>query len=121
METAPQVTRPDSAAAPSQPPVAAAPPAPPIPEPVAPKAEDRVSPPPPPEPRRPEFEEIVVSRDSVIGLQTEGRISSETAKVEDRVEPRVTRDVRVADRIAIPAVSRAIAAVALVARAGTRN
>ncbi len=118
MQSAPQVTRPDSAALPSQPPVAVAPPPPPAPEPVAPKADDRVVPPPPPEPRRPEFEEIVVSRDSVIGLQTEGRISSETAKVEDRVEARVTRDVRVADRIAIPAGSRAIGAVTLVERGG---
>ena len=117
MQSATPVTRPDSAALPSQPPVAVAPP-PPAPEPVAPKAEERVVPPLPPEPRRPEFEEIVVSRDSVIGLQTEGRISSETAKVEDRVEARVTRDVRVADRIAIPAGSRAIGAVTLVERGG---
>jgi hypothetical protein len=104
--------------APSQPPVAAAPP-PPV-ETPAPKPEDHVvMPPPPPEPARPEFEEVVVSRDSVIGLQTEGpRISSETAKVEDRVEARVTRDVRVADRIAIPAGSRAIGAVTLVEKGG---
>ena len=118
MQSATPVTRPDSAAFPSQPPVAVTPLPPPPPEPVAPKADDRVVAPPPPEPRRPEFEEIVVSRDSVIGLQTEGRISSETAKVEDRVEARVTRDVRVADRIAIPAGSRAIGAVTLVERGG---
>jgi len=98
-----------------QPPVA--PPPPPAPEPIAPRPEERAIQP-PPEPVRPQFEEIVVSRDSVIGLQTEGRITSETAKVEDRVEARVTRDVRVADRIAIPAGSRAIGAVTLVERGG---
>jgi hypothetical protein len=102
----------------SQPPVAAAPP--PATEAPAPKPEERVAtPPPPPEPARPQFEEVVVSRDSVIGLQTEGaKISSETAKVEDRVEARVTRDVKVADRTAIPAGARAIGAVTLVEKGG---
>src|SRR5205823_3863124 len=107
----------NSPAAPAQqPPVVAPPPPAPAAETAPPKQE--LPPPPPPEPQRPQFEGIVVSRDSVIGLQTEGRISSETAKVEDRVEARVTRDVRVADRIAIPAGSRAIGAVTLVERGG---
>jgi hypothetical protein len=101
----------------AQPPVAVPPP--PVVEPPAPKPEEHIAPPPPPEPPRPQYEEVVVSRDSVIGLQTEGpRISSETAKVEDRVEARVTRDVRVADRVAIPAGSRAIGAVTLVEKGG---
>jgi len=106
-----------AAQAPAQPPVSTPPPAV---EPPAPKPEERAATPPsPPEPARPQYEEVVVSRDSVIGLQTEGpRISSETAKVEDRVEARVTRDVRVADRIAIPAGSRAIGAVTLVEKGG---
>src|SRR5205807_9856335 len=64
------------------------------------------------------FEDLVISRDSVIGLQTETRVSSETAKVEDRVDARVTRDVRVGDRVAIPAGSRAIGSVSLVERGG---
>ena len=97
---------------------ASQPPAPPQ-QPVAPAApaepEEHAAP--PPEPQK-QFEELVVSRDSVIGLQTENRISSETARVEDRVEARVTRDVRVADRVAIPAGSRAIGAVTLVERGG---
>ena len=38
-----------------------------------------------------------MSADSVIGLQTETPISSEHARVEDRVEARVTRDVKVGD------------------------
>jgi hypothetical protein len=95
-----------------------APPAPAI-EPL--KPEEHAAPPPPPpapEPPQKQFEDLMVSRDSVIGLQTETRVSSETAKVEDRVEARVTRDVRVADRIAIPAGSRAIGSVTLVERGG---
>ena len=54
----------------------------------------------------------------MIGLQTENRISSETARVEDRVEARVTRDVKVGDRVAIPAGSRAIGSVMQVERGG---
>jgi len=71
-----------------------------------------------PEPPRPTFEDLVISRDSVIGLQTENRISSETARVEDRVDARVTRDVRVGDRVAVPAGARAIGSVSLVERGG---
>jgi hypothetical protein len=71
-----------------------------------------------PEPPQKTFEELVVSSDSVIGLQTENRISSETARVEDRVEARVTRDVKVGDRVAIPAGARAIGSVMQVERGG---
>jgi hypothetical protein len=71
-----------------------------------------------PEPPRPTFEELTVSRDSVIGLQTENRISTDTARVEDRVDARVTRDVRVGDRIAIPSGARVIGTVTQVERGG---
>jgi hypothetical protein len=54
----------------------------------------------------------------VIGLQTENRVSSETARVEDRVEARVTRDVKVGDRVAIPAGAKAIGSVMQVERGG---
>jgi type IV secretory pathway VirB10-like protein len=64
------------------------------------------------------FEELVVSADSVIGLQNETRVTSETARIEDRVEARVTRDVRVGDRVAIPAGARAIGNVTQVERGG---
>jgi hypothetical protein len=47
--------------------------------------------------------DVVIPADSVLGLQIERTISSETARVEDRVEARVTRDIRVGDRVAIPA------------------
>jgi hypothetical protein len=71
-----------------------------------------------PEPPQPEFEELIVSADSVVGLQVETAISSERARVEDEVTARVTRDVRVGDRVAIPAGSTAHGEVTLVERGG---
>ena len=71
-----------------------------------------------PEPPLKVFDELVVSPNSVIGLQTETRISSETARIEDRVEAKVTRDVKVGDAIAIPAGSRAIGSVIQIERGG---
>jgi len=70
------------------------------------------------EPPQKTFDELVVSADSVIGLQTENRITSETARVEDRVEARVTRDVKVGDRVAIPAGAKALGSVMQVERGG---
>jgi hypothetical protein len=74
-----------------------------------------VVPPPPPQKT---YEELVVSADSVIGLQSDSTVTSERARVEDRVEARVTRDVKVGDRVAIPAGSRAIGYVTQVERGG---
>ncbi len=100
------------------------PPQSPAPEPVAPPVRtetvERVpleAPAPPPPPQR-TFDELVVSTDSVIGLQSDSTVTSERARVEDRVEARVTRDVKVADRVAIPAGSRAIGYVTAVERGG---
>jgi hypothetical protein len=101
----------------------------PLPYPFAPPPADNLPPAPRPDdravqepPRAPEpqhaFEELVVSADSVIGLQTEGRVTSETARIEDRVEARVTRDVKVGDRVAIPAGAKAIGSVMQVERGG---
>lgn len=70
------------------------------------------------EPPQPEFEELIVSADSVVGLQVETSISSERARLEDEVQARVTRDVRVGDRVAIPAGSTAHGEVTLVERGG---
>jgi hypothetical protein len=84
-----------------------------------PRADERVAPDfPKPEPAQPNFEELVVAADSVIGLQAETSISSDRARVEDRVEARITRDVRVRDLVAIPAGARAIGSVTLVERGG---
>jgi hypothetical protein len=65
-----------------------------------------------------QWEEVLVPAESVIGLQLESSISSEFARVEDRVDARVTRDVRVGTRVAIPAGTRAIGTVVLVERGG---
>ena len=71
-----------------------------------------------PEPPAPQFEELIVSADSVVGLEVETSITSERARVEDAVVARVTRDVRVGDRVAIPAGSKAHGEVTLVERGG---
>ena len=70
------------------------------------------------EPPAPVLEELVVSAQSVVGLQMETSVSSETARLEDEVVARVTRDVKVGDRVAIPAGSRAQGEVTLVERGG---
>lgn len=69
-------------------------------------------------PRVPQFEELILPASSVIGLQLESPLSSERARVEDRVEARVTRDVLAAGRVAIPAGSRVLGSVTLVERGG---
>ncbi len=71
-----------------------------------------------PEPPARVFEEVVVSADSVIGLQLDSTISSEQARVEDRVEARVVRDVRADGELAIPAGARALGSVTFVERGG---
>jgi hypothetical protein len=72
----------------------------------------------PPPPPAPEFVDLTVPSDAVVGLQIERTISSETARVEDRVEARVTRDVRVGDKVAIPAGSVVQGSVMEVERGG---
>lgn len=84
---------------------------------VPPAASEPVIPQPPPPPQK-VVEELVVSADSVIGLRVESTVSSEVAKVEDPVESRVTRDVRVGPEIAIPAGSRILGSVIYVERGG---
>jgi hypothetical protein len=60
----------------------------------------------------------VVSADSVVGLQTDTSLSSERARIEDRVEAHVVRDVRVGAEVAIPAGTRALGTVVAVDRGG---
>jgi hypothetical protein len=71
-----------------------------------------------PEPPQKLYEELVVPADSVIGLQIENTITSDRAKVEDQVRARVSRDVKVRDRIAIPAGARAEGSITLVEKGG---
>jgi hypothetical protein len=53
-----------------------------------------------------------------MGLQVDTSLSSERAKVEDRVEAHVVRDVRVGGHVAIPAGTHAIGTVVVVDRGG---
>ncbi len=71
----------------------------------------------PPEPQH-EWVDVTVPSETVLGLQIQTAVSSETARVEDRVEARVTRDVRVGDRVAIPSGSQALGTVVQVERGG---
>ena len=87
----------------------------PLPEPIQPITAAPVPASAPPAPR---FEDLVVSADSVLGLQMETSLTSERARVEDEVVARVTRDVRVGDRVAIPAGAKAHGEVTLVERGG---
>jgi len=72
----------------------------------------------PPAVEEPAFRELVVPADSVVGLKIETAVSTETALVEDEVEARVVRDVRVGGEVAIPAGSRALGTVTVVERGG---
>ena len=74
----------------------------------------------PAEPELPQktFKDLVVASDSVLGLQIDTAVTSETAHVEDRVQARVTRDVKVNDLVAIPAGTRAEGSIILVDRGG---
>lgn len=62
--------------------------------------------------------EIVIPAAAVIGLEIENTVTSEAARVEDRVDARITRDVYADERLAIPAGSRVIGAVTEVERGG---
>jgi len=57
--------------------------------------------------------ELVVPADSVVGFQLVTAINSERAHIEDRVDARISRDVRVDGRVAIPAGSEAMGVVTL--------
>jgi len=61
---------------------------------------------------------VVVKQDSVVGIQLDQSISSETAKIEDRVTGKVTRDVTVDGRTAIAAGTKLEGVVSLVERGG---
>jgi type IV secretory pathway VirB10-like protein len=82
------------------------------------EAARRVEPVEQPKWQEPQVDELIVSADSVIGLQLKNTVSSETSQVEDRVEAQVVRDVAVGGRVAIPAGSRVLGAVTVVERGG---
>lgn len=70
------------------------------------------------EPPPPIFEDLVIAEDSVISLEIETSISTDSARVEDRVVARTIRDVRAGQETAIPAGARAIGSVILVELGG---
>ena len=72
----------------------------------------------PPAPKVPQFEEVVLPASSVIGLEVDTALSSERARVEDRVDARVSRDVMSEGHVVIPAGSRVIGSVTVVERGG---
>lgn len=84
---------------------------------AAPAAPTAQLPPPPPTPPV-RYDEVTVATDSVLGLRLDSTISSETARVEDRVTARVLRDVLVDGRVAIPAGARIEGTVTEVERGG---
>src|SRR4029079_9482042 len=87
----------------------AAPPSQSAPVPVQPEVTKPVEDPPAPEPPRVrQFEERILPASAVIGLQVETSTSTERARVEDRVDARVSRDVMAAGRAALPAGSHRI-------------
>ncbi len=69
-------------------------------------------------PARAAAEELLIPADSVIGLQIDTFVTTDHAEVEDDVAARVTRDVTVARRVAIPAGSVVNGSVVLVERGG---
>ncbi len=97
------------------------------PPPALPAASSAFEAPPPPPPVQagasrpaepPRFDELSVAADSVIGIRLDTPVSSETARLEDRVVARVTRDVMVDGRTAIPAGARLEGVVSLVESGG---
>ena len=72
----------------------------------------------PPAASLPQYQEVVLPASSVMGLEIETSVSSERARVEDRVDAKVTRDVMADGKVAIPAGSRVIGSITLVDRGG---
>jgi type IV secretory pathway VirB10-like protein len=126
--TAPRPTAPTRVAKPAAAPRPSPKVTTPAPDPPAPAREESLATVPAPsipesqarplEPPAPVLEELVVAAQSVIGLQMETSVTSERARLEDEVVARVTRDVKVGDRVAIPAGARAEGEVTLVERGG---
>jgi hypothetical protein len=72
-----------------------------------------VAPPPPVE-----YDEVTVAANSVLGVRLDSTISSETARVEDRVNGRLSRDVLVDGKVAFASGARLEGTVTLVERGG---
>jgi hypothetical protein len=72
----------------------------------------------PTEPPQPLLEEATIEPGTVIGIRLDSPVSSEHAKLEDRVRAVVTRDVTLDDQVVLPAGSVLEGTVTLVQRGG---
>ena len=72
-------------------------------------------------PNAADVEEVTINADAVIGIRLETTIDSERAKLEDPVSARVTRDVSVKGRTAIPAGARLEGYVSSITRGPDRG
>jgi hypothetical protein len=70
-----------------------------------------------PEPA-PEFDELVVPAEAVMGIRLDAPVSSETARLEDRVTARLVRDVTVGSDTAVASGARLEGTVTLVEPGG---
>jgi hypothetical protein len=70
------------------------------------------------EPPKSRFEELTIAEDTVIGIRLDSMVTSESAKVEDKVTARVARDVTVDGRTAIASGATLEGNVILVERGG---
>jgi hypothetical protein len=64
------------------------------------------------------LQDLVVNQESVIGIRLDSTLSTETARIEDRVSATVARDVTVGGRTAIPSGAKLEGTVVLVEHAG---
>ena len=67
---------------------------------------------------RPALVELQIAADSVIGLRVDAGVSTRTARVEDTIEARVTRDVQVDEVIAVASGTRVLGSVVLSEQGG---
>ena len=112
---APQPTPSVDPVVPPPPVVSAAPPTEPPPPPVGTPVIEPAAASAPPKPR---LEELTIKEGTVLGIRLDQTLSSETARVEDRVSARLSRDVEVDGRTAIPAGARLEGVVVSVERGG---
>jgi hypothetical protein len=69
-------------------------------------------------PAAPTFEEVEVPAGEILDIQLQSALSTETAKVEDRVETRVTKDLRVGSTVAVPKGAKVLGTVTMVDKGG---
>lgn len=63
-------------------------------------------------------EDVEIPSGEILEIELQSPVSSETAKVEDRVEARITKEVRVGATIAIPAMTKLLGSISQVDKGG---